>query len=185
MAHVTWYTAMSMDGRIAGAGDDLAFLQMFDEALAATGEFDQFLTEIDACLVGAGTLRWLLDQGHGWPHDDLPTWLVSHDQMLVERVGVTRAPLVRCEGDVGAIVELIDAAGHERVWLCGGGDVAGQLLAAGNIDEVVATVAPTVLGQGPSLFDATLSVLPTFDLVEACVLGTNAARLRWTLAPGS
>ena len=27
---VTWYTAMSMDGRIAGAGDDMAFLETVD-----------------------------------------------------------------------------------------------------------------------------------------------------------
>ena len=31
---VTWYTAMSMDGRIAGAGDDMDFLSSID----GTGE---------------------------------------------------------------------------------------------------------------------------------------------------
>ena len=77
---VVWYTAMSMDGRIAVAS-------------------------IDAVVVGASTLRWLLRGGHGWPHDDLPTWLVSRDPALVGQVGSTRAPLRRVEGPLGPVFD--------------------------------------------------------------------------------
>ena len=91
---VVWYTAMSMDGRIADADDDLSFLESIGERdPAGDGEFGTFLESVDAVVVGAGTMRWLLRGGHGWPHDDLPTWLVSHDRGLLEQIGKTRSPL--------------------------------------------------------------------------------------------
>ena len=64
--HVVWYTAMSIDGRIAGPGDDMSFLDSID----GTGEerdFEDFIASIDAILVGSGTLRWLHGQGHDLP----------------------------------------------------------------------------------------------------------------------
>ena len=60
----------------------------------------------------------------------------------------------------------IEAARHERVWLCGGGDIAGQLLRLDRVDEVIATVAPTVLGAGPALFDGPDLPLRRFRLEE-------------------
>jgi riboflavin biosynthesis pyrimidine reductase len=177
---VVWYTAMSMDGRIADADDDLSFLDLIGEREEPTGdEFAAFLGGIDAVVVGAGTMRWLLRAGHGWPHDDLPTWLVSHDRGLLEQVGKTRSPLRLATGDLGQMFDEIEVAGHHRVWLSGGGDIAGQALAADRIDEVVATVAPTVVGAGPALFDGQALPRRRFRLVECTSAGGDAARLRW------
>jgi riboflavin biosynthesis pyrimidine reductase len=177
---VVWYTAMSMDGRIADAEDDLSFLDTIGERAEDGGdEFATFLAAIDAVVVGAGTMRWLLREGHGWPHDDLPTWLVSHDHGLLEQVGKTRSPLRLAEGDLAQMFADIEEAGHRRVWLSGGGDIAGQALAADRIDEVVATVAPTAVGAGPALFDGAALPRRRFRLVECTSSGGDAARLRW------
>jgi len=177
--HVVWYTAMSMDGRIADTKPSLDFLETIGPSDDTRGDFQAFLATIDAVVVGATTLRWLLRRGHGWPHDDLPTWLISHDPGLVSDVGSTRAPFRRMEGSVGAVFQEIAAGGHERVWLCGGGAVAGQALESDRIDEVVVTVAPTALGAGPALFDADNIRDRRFRLVECRSLGGDAARLRW------
>ena len=151
--HVVWYTAMAMDGRIADAAESLDFLQSIGDRAGAEAEFPQFLASVNAVVVGAGTVRWLLRGGHGWPHDDLPTWLISHDVDLVNRIGTTRAPLHRAEGDLASVFRQIEDAGHARVWLAGGGSVAGQALALDRLDEVIVTIAPTALGAGPALFD--------------------------------
>src|SRR5438067_544782 len=138
---VVWYTAMSMDGRIADAGHSLSFLETIGDQGPAWGdEFAVFLEGIDAAVVGAGTMRWLLREGHGWPHDNLPTWLVSHDRRLLDAIGATRRPVRLAAGDLAYVFTEIEAARHRRVWLCGGGDVAGQALAADRIDEVLVTV---------------------------------------------
>jgi riboflavin biosynthesis pyrimidine reductase len=173
---VVWYTGMSMDGRISSADDSLDFLD------AVTGsdpdDFSTFIAHIDAVLVGAGTLRWLVSGGHGWPHDDLPTWLVSHDEVLAQSVRPTRTPLTRVSGGLGPVLDAIEAAGHRRVWLAGGGSIAGQVLRLDRLDEVIVTIAPTVLGSGPALFDGSALPLHRFELVECRQVGT-AARLRW------
>ena len=168
---VIWYTAMSMDGRIASAEDSLGFLELIGPSEGPSegdqrDEWGEFIGTIDAVILGASTLRWLIAGGHGWAHDDLPTWLVSHDESLVDQVGETRAPLQRVEGSLDEMLTGIDAAGHERVWLCGGGDIAGQLLRLDRVDEVIATVAPTVLGAGPALFDGPDLPLRRFRLEE-------------------
>ena len=181
---IIWYTAMSMDGRIASAEDILGFLELIGPSEGPSegdqrDEWGEFIGTIDAVILGASTLRWLIAGGHGWAHDDLPTWLVSHDESLVDQVGETRAPLQRVEGSLDEMLTGIDAAGHERVWLCGGGDIAGQLLRLDRVDEVIATVAPTVLGAGPALFDGPDLPLRRFRLEECRAGGGDAARLRW------
>jgi riboflavin biosynthesis pyrimidine reductase len=177
--HVVWYTALSMDGRIADADDRLDFLDVIGDAAGAQDEFPRFIASIDAVLVGAGTLRWLVRGGHRWPHDDLPTWLVSHDESLVEQIGTTRAPLHRVEGELGPVLDAIAAAGHTRIWLAGGGDLAGQVLGLDRVDEVIVTIAPTAVGAGPSLFDVRGLPPRRFSLAECRDLGGGAARLRW------
>ena len=51
---IVWYTAMSMDGRIASADDSLGFLET---APGSGDDFDDFIAGVDAVLVGAATLR--------------------------------------------------------------------------------------------------------------------------------
>jgi riboflavin biosynthesis pyrimidine reductase len=176
---VLWYTAMSMDGRIAGAADDMSFLSTIDSAGEPDEEFPQFVEGIDAVLIGGSTLRWLVAGGHGWPHGDLPTWLMSRDEHLLVAVGETDQPIRQRAGELAPVLDEIEAAGHDRVWLCGGGDVAGQALALGRVDEVIVTVAPTVLGAGPSLFDAAELPANAFELVEARRYGTQSVRITW------
>jgi len=173
---IVWYTAMSMDGRIASSEKSIDFV----ETLSGSGadDFGTFMADIDAVLIGAETLRWLVGHGHGWPHDDVPTWLVSHDEALADSVRPTRAPLIRVAGDLLPAIDAMEQGGRRRVWLAGGGSVAAQVLALDRLDEVIATVAPTALGGGPALFDARELPRRTFDLVECHPVG-HAARLRW------
>ena len=43
--HVIWYTAMSIDGRIAGPGDDMSFL----DSVQGDGEDSDFADFISGC----------------------------------------------------------------------------------------------------------------------------------------
>ncbi len=176
---ITWYTAMSMDGRLASADHSLAFLDLIGHRDDAEREFPDFIETIDAVLIGANTMRWLLDRGHGWPHGDLPTWLVTHDEQLDERIGSTDQPVVVHRGEVHQAVEQMREAGHRRVWLCGGGSIAGQLLRADLLDEVNATVAPAIVGSGPALAEGQNLPLRRFTLTQCEPIGGDAARLVW------
>jgi riboflavin biosynthesis pyrimidine reductase len=176
---IVWYTAMSMDGRIASADHSLEFL----DTISSPGgnDFEELMASIDGVLLGAATLRWLVRHGHGWPHDELPTWLVSHDEALAESVRPTRAPLVRVSGCLMGAIETMEQTGLRRVWLAGGGSIAAQVLELDRLDEVITTVAPTALGSGPALFDGSPLPLRTFELIECRSIG-SAARLHWVRA---
>lgn len=179
--HVVWYTALSIDGRIAGPGDDLGFLDMVDGA-GEERDFEEFIAGVDALLLGGTTLRWLHGQGHDLPHRGIPIWLLSHDDALAARAAAADpegTPVRRVDGDVGAVLDEIAAAGRERVWIAGGGDVAGQALAADRVDEIILTVAPTVLGAGPAVFDHPALELRRFELAECREYGRGSVRLRW------
>ena len=179
--YVIWYTAMSMDGRIASYDNSLDFLNSIEPGPPSKDSgpgFDEFLASVDAVVAGATTMRWLLDRGHSLPADRKPTWIVSHDASIIDRIGVTAAPVRRFEGDIDALFRDIEAHHHDRVWLCGGSDIAGQALALDHIDEVAVTIAPTVLGSGPALFDVRPLAQRRFRLTECRADGT-AARLTW------
>lgn len=178
-----WYTAMPMDGRIASADSRLDFLSTIEPGPLTSAvdpwSLSAFLARVDSVMVGAPTLRWLLRGGHRWPHGNLPTWLLSRDRELATAAGPTTAPLVRRDGAVGAVLAEIEAAGRLMVWLSGVGDLAGRALTADRVDAVVVTVAPTVLGAGPALFDGSGLPLRRFRPAECRPLGGDAARLRW------
>lgn len=180
--HVVWYTALSLDGRIAGPGDDLSFLDSISNQGEPHTEFEDFLATVDAALVGGSTLRWLQGNGHELPTRGRAVWVLSRDpatRARAEAAADATTPVHCTSGDVAAVLESIEAAGHARVWLCGGGDVAGQLLAADLVDELVLTMAPVALGAGPALFEH--CTLPTrrFTLDELRSYGTNSVRMRW------
>jgi dihydrofolate reductase len=178
---VVWYTAASIDGRIADGNDSLEFLQLIGEREGSESEFDDFISGIDALVMGAATQRWLVREGHALPYRGLPIWLLTHDAALAGAAAAAdpETPVHHVHGDVVPVLDEIAAAGHRRVWLCGGGDIAGQVLAADRLDEVIVTVAPAVLGAGPSLFDGVDLPQRRFKLAECVPVGGDAARLRW------
>jgi riboflavin biosynthesis pyrimidine reductase len=111
------------------------------------------------------------------------TFPLAESDLATPRAEASRSapasPVTTCAGDVAPLFEWIERAGHERVWLAGGGDLAGEALAVGRVDEVIVTIAPGVLGAGPALFDAAELPPPRFTLAEARAFGGTAARLRW------
>jgi dihydrofolate reductase len=144
---VAYYAAMSLDGRIAGPGDDLSFLQTLSGGPEGYG-YDEFIAEIDGLVVGASSWAYMKD--YKWAYDDRPVWLMTHNP---EPPTIEGADMHVFSGEVSALLEELEAAGLQRVWVIGGGNVVGQFLAVDRVDELIITVAPTFLGQGPALAD--------------------------------
>jgi dihydrofolate reductase len=144
---VVYYVAASLDGRIAGPEHDLAFLETLSSEAGDHG-YAEFLAGIDGLVTGASTYEFMT--AYPWPYDDRPAWLVTHRDDLPDIEG---ADVRRFSGDVAELVAELEAAGLERVWLLGGGNLAGQFLAIDRLDELILTLAPTFVGRGPSLAD--------------------------------
>jgi dihydrofolate reductase len=172
---VVYYAALTVDGRIAGPDHDLAFLGTLT---GAPPDYEEFFAGVDALIMGAGTWDFLVRHG-SWPYAETPTWIVTHRAELEPLAGTEGVE--RYAGDLAELVRLIGERGLARTWLLGGGDVAAQLLAADLVDELVLTVAPTLLGRGPALADGE-TPLRRFRLVELARFGDDGVRLRYERA---
>ena len=174
MRKLVYYVAASIDGYIADRnGDFSAFPQHPDtlkglfarypetcpvhvrEALGVTGEARRF----DAVIMGRRTHQPALDAGlldGAYPH--LTQYVVTHEPLppspSVQRVD--RDP-------AGFIADLKRQPGKD-IWLCGGGNLAAQLL--DEIDEIQIKVSPILLGEGIPLVRGSKAPL-LLELVES------------------
>jgi riboflavin biosynthesis pyrimidine reductase len=176
---IIWYTGLSMDAKLASAEHELEFLESIGQDDQTRAAFPTFYASIDAIVIGAETLRWLVRGGHGWPHGEKPTWVVTHDAALVAGIGKTEAPLRRVEGELQPMLDELRRSGAKRVWVCGGGELAGQLLALDAIDTVDVVIAPVALGAGPALFGQRALAPRMFRVATCEVVGGNAVHVVW------
>ena len=180
---VTWKLAASIDGRSAAADGTSQWIT----GVEARRDVHRLRAGCDAVLVGTGTA--LADDPHLTVRgpDDRP--LPADRQPL--RVVVGRRDLPASahlrDGEATTLqIETHDPAEalrvlHERkirhVWLEGGPTVAGAFVGAGLVDEVIAYVAPLLLGSGASaLGDAGITTLRDglrLRLVDATPVGDD------------
>jgi dihydrofolate reductase len=172
---IVYYAAMSIDGRISGPDHDLSFLKTLT---GKENDYEEFYVGVDSLIMGAGTWEFMVRHG-SWPYGGKPTWIVTHAETLAPLAGAE--PLELFAGDVAKLVELVSSRGLNRTWLVGGGDLAGQFLAADLLDELILTVAPTLVGRGPALADGEFP-LRSFTLVGQEPFGDNGFRLRYERA---
>ena len=169
---ITYYAALSLDGRIAGEDHDLAFLKTLT---GAENDYETFYADVDSLIMGAGTWEFMVRHG-SWPYAGKPTWIVTHAAELAELPGAE--PVEIFAGEIGELVRLIESRGLRRTWLVGGGDIAGQLLAHDLIDELILTLAPTLVGRGPALADGGFP-LRRFGLTRLERFGDDGVRLHY------
>ncbi len=144
MRKLRYLIAASIDGFIARHDHSFDFLLM--EGPHAQ-DFFETLGEFDAVLMGRATYDIAASAGEPNPYPAFKTFVVSKTLQEPPHPNVT----VLCEGLEEAVTELKSSAGKD-IWLCGGGNLAGQLLSSGLIDEVAVKINPVALGGGRPLF---------------------------------
>jgi dihydrofolate reductase len=137
------HIAVSLDGRIARQGGAVDWLEGYPPD--AFG-FDAFYAGVDAILMGRGTYDAVRAMGE-WPYAGKPVVVVTQRALEDAPTGVAAR-----SGAMGDIVAELEAQGHARIWVEGGGEVIRQLLATGRLDMLEMAVIPIVLGEGIPLF---------------------------------
>lgn len=145
------YLAMSLDGFIAGEGDDLSFLSDAEEdhrPLDGALSYEEFFADIGALLMGRRTYDVVRGFDVPWPYGDHPVLVASTRDLDADPPAGVR----RVEGGIESLVaEAKAVAGGRDVYLDGGALVR-QACAAGLVDDLTLTIAPTALGSGHPLF---------------------------------
>jgi dihydrofolate reductase len=150
-----YYTATTLDGFIADIHNSLDWLFTRQREDDGPLNYGEFIAQVGALAMGSTTYEWLLDHEFTgkdpadweWPYT-IPCWVFTHRQLPV----VPNAPIEFTNADVASVHrEMAVAAGARNVWIVGGGDLAGQFVDAGLLDEVIVSIAPVTLGAGAPL----------------------------------
>ncbi len=158
-----YFIGVSIDGVIAGPAGEIDFYPLTPDMVAhLRTEFPETMpthirTHIglapdtpnkryDTVVMGRGTYRPALAEGITSPYAHLRQYVVSRSLTEVTDPAVTLVP-----GDPLALVRQLKAEdGGLDIWLCGGADLAGQLLP--EIDELVVKSYPVIAGGGVPMF---------------------------------
>jgi dihydrofolate reductase len=100
----------------------------------------------------------LRDETGAWPYH-LPTWV-----MIPRELPQPNDEIRFARGDIRVVHDQMMAAAQGKdLWIVGGGEVAGQFVDVGLLDEVIVYIAPVTLGGGaaplPRTFDLELQEL--------------------------
>ena len=148
--HVTVKWAQSLDGRAAAADGTSQWIT----GPAARADVHRRRAEADAIVVGTGTL--LADdpaltarREDGSLHDRQPIPVVLGERAIPSDAAVTRHPravLQRPGGDLVGLLTELGELGVQRVFVEGGPTLASAFVRAGLVDDVLAYVAPVLIG---------------------------------------
>jgi diaminohydroxyphosphoribosylaminopyrimidine deaminase/5-amino-6-(5-phosphoribosylamino)uracil reductase len=161
---VTWKFATTLDGRSAAADGTSRWVS----SRAARLDTHRLRGECDVMLVGAGTVAvddprlTVRDEVDALlPHQPLRVVMGERDLPADRRVFDDAAETLHLRSrDPQAVLEELYSRDRQHVFLEGGPTLAAAFLAAGLVDEVVAYVAPMLLGAGsPAVADLGITTI--------------------------
>ncbi|MCX5279045.1 MULTISPECIES: dihydrofolate reductase family protein [unclassified Streptomyces] len=184
MRKLTYFVACSIDGFIGDPGGDAdPFMPFVDEEFLAflTAEYPETIASparralgvddlenrvFDTVVQGRASYQLALDIGVTSPYAHLRQYVAS--RTLTE----SPDPAVRIVADdiVGTVRELKAEDGEFGIYLCGGSQLAGELI--DEVDELVVKTYPVVLGSGMPMFGSGFDV-GAFTLDEMRLFGNG------------
>ena len=184
MGRIVFDTATTLNGFLADEHDSLAWL--FAVEGGEHPDDGLFPTSVSVMVEGSTTYEWVLAESdilahpEKWRefHGDRPTFVFTTRELPVPE----GADIRFVSGPVADVLaEIRAAAGDGDIWVVGGGDLAGQFLDAGALDEIALSVAPVALTAGAPLFPRRVGS-DRLRLVSASAVG-QFARLVYRVLP--
>lgn len=175
MSRIIFDTATTLNGYLADDEHSLAWLFAVDGG----DDPDETLLPQGATVMveGSHTYEWGLREWQSAEHGswqqfygDRPVFVFSSRELPVPEGADVR--FLRGTVD-DALPALREAAGDGDIWVVGGGDLAGQFLDAGALDEIAISIAPVALAGGAPLLPRRVES-DRLTLVEARQVGQFA-----------
>jgi dihydrofolate reductase len=146
MRKVIYHVAATVDGFIARADGSFDFFPMEGEHVA---DYLESLQTYDAVLMGRGTYEVGLKRGVTNPYPMMKSYVFSRSMQQ------SPDPAVRVVSTGAAdFVRALKQETGRDIYLCGGGNLAAQLLSDGLIDELKIKLVPIALGSGVPMLGA-------------------------------
>lgn len=149
MRKLNYYIAVTADGFISHEDGSITGLLMEGDHADA---FIQSLSGYDTVLMGRKTyefgFQFGLQPGQA-AYPNLHHYVFSKSLCFESSEQVTLV-----SSNVVETVQALKQGRGKDIWLCGGGDLAGDLLEHGLIDSLTVKVNPVIFGAGRTLFGA-------------------------------
>lgn len=139
------FIAQSVDGYIATKDDSLDWL--FKVEGEGDNGYSEFFETIDTILMGKRTYDWIMEQEKGqYPYSTKNSYVFSRSS-VTDTNDVTFI-----KGDIVGFTNNLKKEEGKDIWIVGGGDILHTFLKEKLVDELIVTVAPTIIGEGIPLF---------------------------------
>ncbi|TRX59949.1 dihydrofolate reductase [Fulvivirga sp. M361] len=156
MRKIVYYVAVSLDGFIAGPGNDISEFILQGEGVE---KYQNDLLNFDTVIMGRKTYEFGYQYGltpgqPAYPHmehyifSDTLAFPTPHEKVQAIKL------------DIEKIIALKNGEGKD-IYLCGGGEFAGWLLDHGQIDLLKLKLNPVILGEGIRLFGSSSTKVNT------------------------
>jgi dihydrofolate reductase len=139
------YIAISVDGYIAGSGDDMSFLSVVEQAGEDYG-YNNFIGSVDTVIIGRKTYDWVMTRVSVFPHANKETYVISRSPRP------TIGNIKFYSGDLTELLTTLKSRKGKNIFVDGGAEIVNALLKEKLIDEIVLSVIPVMLGEGVKLF---------------------------------
>lgn len=155
------FIATSLDGFISDKHGGIEWLDTFPEINSIDTGYHAFTASVDALVMGRATYEKVLSFGIEWPYK-IPVYVLSHSLGKVDEEYEGKVFLLN--GTVPEVLEQIHNKGHHKLYI-DGGSVIQDFLRADQIDEMIITIIPVLLGEGIPLFGSLGKPL-VFECIE-------------------
>lgn len=164
MRKVVLYIAISLDGYIADSKGAVDWISGQDESADMEDTFTPFFSGVDTLIMGRKTYHQVVTElsPDQWPYEGVVTYVLTHypDTDDTENIRFRNMDATR-------LVEELKQQPGQDIWICGGAELARQLISNNQIDLYHLAVIPVLLGNGIRLFN------PNGQKLELELIGTK------------
>jgi dihydrofolate reductase len=139
------FIATSLDGYIAKKDDSLDWL--FKVEGEGDNGYSEFYETVDTILIGRRTYDWIMKHENGdFPYRNKECYVFS-------RTGIEDNTNVNSVNeDIVRFTNKLKNEEGKNIWIVGGGELLHSFVKNKLVDELIITVAPTLIGKGIPLF---------------------------------
>lgn len=156
MKKVILFIAISLDGYIADGNGQVDWLNGQDSTAVPDNSYDEFIKTVDTIVLGWNTYYQIMTElsPNQWVYNGMSSYVVTHKKLrsTSEIQFVNENP---CE-----LVTRLKQQRGKNIWICGGANLAQQLIRENLIDQFYISVIPILLGKGVPLFGQMEQALP-------------------------
>ncbi|WP_144512218.1 dihydrofolate reductase family protein [Bacillus sp. FJAT-22090] len=139
------FIATSLDGYIATKDESLEWL--FNVEGEGDNGYSQFYNTIDTVLMGKKTYDWIMKHETGeFPYKNKECFVFTRS--TIEHTEDVKF----INGNIVSITNNLKNQEGKDIWIVGGGELLQSFIKEKLVDEIIVTVAPTIIGKGIPLF---------------------------------